>query len=93
MRLFLDLYILLKPGSQYDVSLALRPLCCDKILKTDWSNAMQLTQNQIKSDPILRYVASDGVKRSASSSQYNALTQRKETQGLTSYCEPASNHF
>ena len=34
-------------------------------------------------------MASDGVKISASSSQYNALTQRKETQGLVSYCEPA----
>ena len=33
-----------KAGSQYDASLALRPLRCDKILKTDWSNATQLTQ-------------------------------------------------
>ena len=31
-------------GSQYDASLALRPLRCDEILKTDWSNTMQLTQ-------------------------------------------------
>ena len=33
-----------KAGSQNDTSLALRQLRCDKILKTDWSNATQLTQ-------------------------------------------------
>ena len=37
-------YVRLKADSQYDASLALRLLRCDKILKTDWSNAMQLTQ-------------------------------------------------
>ena len=46
----------LKPGSQYDASLALRPLRCDKILKTDWSNTMQLTQNRIRSYLALRCV-------------------------------------
>ena len=34
----------IKSGSQYDASLALHQLRCDKILKTDWSNATQLTQ-------------------------------------------------
>ena len=34
----------IKAGSQNDASLALRQLRCDKILKTDWSNATQLTQ-------------------------------------------------
>ena len=33
-----------KAGSQYDASLALCQLHCDKILKTDWSNATQLMQ-------------------------------------------------
>ena len=33
-------------GSQYDTSLALRPMCCDKIPKTDWSNARK---NRIRS--------------------------------------------
>ena len=33
-----------KAGSQNDASLALHQLRCDKILKTDWSNATQLTQ-------------------------------------------------
>ena len=56
------------------------------VLKTDWSNAMQLTQNRIRS--YLAYFMSDGFKRNVSSSKYNALTQCKETQGLESYCEP-----
>ena len=34
----------IKAGSQNDASLALCQLRCDKILKTDWSNATQLTQ-------------------------------------------------
>ena len=38
-----------KAGSQYDTSLDLRPLHCDKILKTDLSNAIQLTKNRIRS--------------------------------------------
>ena len=33
-----------KAGSQYDAGLAMCQLRCDKILKTDWSNATQLTQ-------------------------------------------------
>ena len=33
-----------RAGSQNDASLALRQLRCDKILKTDWSNATQLMQ-------------------------------------------------
>ena len=37
----------------------------------------------------MHYVASDGVKRTTSSSQYKTLTQRKETQSLVSYYEPA----
>ena len=46
MKLHLDICsddVLLKPGSQYDASLALRPLHCDKILKTDWSDTKQPT--------------------------------------------------
>ena len=37
-------YMPIKAGSQYDARLALCQLRCDKILKTDWSNATQLTQ-------------------------------------------------
>ena len=32
-------FIFIKSGSQYDASLVLRQLRCDKIQKTDWSNA------------------------------------------------------
>ena len=38
-----QILISLKAGSQYDGSLALHPLGCDKILKTDWSQTQCIT--------------------------------------------------
>ena len=66
-------------------SLALHLLHCDKILKTDWTNATQLMEryNHILSSC---YVAFHGNEGSISCLQCSAL---KRCKGCASFCEPA----